>query len=119
MAGVTEVSLAVVTDYVDPVAHNRAAWDREVDRGNEWTRPVGPDVIARARAGDWSVEPIHAASLGRGRSRSRDHPRNMASTSGSDRTSPMSAVPAAGPLPSSSPRTICTARTPAATLPAQ
>jgi SAM-dependent methyltransferase len=39
----------------DPVAHNRAAWDREVDSGNEWTRPVGPEVIARARAGDWSV----------------------------------------------------------------
>ena len=39
----------------DPVAHNRAAWDREVGTGNEWTVPVGPDVIARARAGDWSV----------------------------------------------------------------
>jgi SAM-dependent methyltransferase len=26
-----------------------------VDSGNEWTRPVGPDVVARARAGDWSV----------------------------------------------------------------
>ncbi len=39
----------------DPVAHNRAAWDREVDSGNEWTRPVGPEVIARARGGDWSV----------------------------------------------------------------
>jgi SAM-dependent methyltransferase len=39
----------------DPVAHNRAAWDREVDNDNEWTRPVGPDVIARARAGDWAV----------------------------------------------------------------
>jgi hypothetical protein len=39
----------------DPVAYNRAAWDREVDQENEWTRPVGPDVIARARAGDWSV----------------------------------------------------------------
>jgi SAM-dependent methyltransferase len=39
----------------DPVAYNRAAWDREVDSGSEWTRPVGPDVIARARAGDWSV----------------------------------------------------------------
>jgi SAM-dependent methyltransferase len=44
-----------VTAGFDPVAHNRAAWDREVDSGNEWTRPVGPDVIARARAGDWSV----------------------------------------------------------------
>jgi SAM-dependent methyltransferase len=44
-----------VAENLDPVAHNRAAWDREVDRGNEWTQPVGPDVIARARAGDWSV----------------------------------------------------------------
>jgi SAM-dependent methyltransferase len=44
-----------MTHEVDPVAHNRAAWDKQVDGGNEWTRPVGPDVIARARAGDWSV----------------------------------------------------------------
>jgi SAM-dependent methyltransferase len=44
-----------VADGFDPVAHNRAAWDREVENDNEWTRPVGPDVIARARAGDWSV----------------------------------------------------------------
>ena len=44
-----------MTENLDPVAYNRAAWDREVDRGNEWTRPVGPDVIARARTGDWSV----------------------------------------------------------------
>jgi SAM-dependent methyltransferase len=44
-----------VEENFDPVAHNRAAWDREVNNDNEWTRPVGPDVIARARAGDWSV----------------------------------------------------------------
>ncbi len=44
-----------MTERFDPVAHNRAAWDREVANDNEWTRPVGPDVIARARAGDWSV----------------------------------------------------------------
>ena len=44
-----------MAEEFDPVAHNRAAWDREVDSGNEWTRPVGPAVIARARAGDWSV----------------------------------------------------------------
>ncbi len=44
-----------MTESFDPVAHNRAAWDREVDSDNEWTRPVGPEVIARARAGDWSV----------------------------------------------------------------
>ncbi|MCW2905343.1 MAG: methyltransferase [Actinomycetia bacterium] len=42
-------------DDFDPVAHNRDAWDREVESGNEWTRPVGPGVIARAREGDWSV----------------------------------------------------------------
>ncbi len=44
-----------MTGEVDPVAHNRAAWDREVDAGNEWTVPVGPDVIQAARAGDWSI----------------------------------------------------------------
>jgi SAM-dependent methyltransferase len=37
------------------VAHNSAAWDREVDAGNEWTVPVGPEVIAAARLGQWSV----------------------------------------------------------------
>jgi SAM-dependent methyltransferase len=47
--------MAAVPEEFDPVAHNRAAWDREVDSGSEWTRPVGPEVIARARAGDWSV----------------------------------------------------------------
>src|SRR5215469_15043203 len=44
-----------VSEQFDPVAHNRAAWDREVANDNEWTRPVGPEVVARARAGDWSV----------------------------------------------------------------
>ena len=44
-----------MSEQFDPVAHNRAAWDREVANDNEWTRPVGPEVVARARAGDWSV----------------------------------------------------------------
>ena len=44
-----------MTGPIDPVAHNRAAWDRQVDQSNEWTVPVGSDVIERARAGDWSV----------------------------------------------------------------
>ena len=48
-------SLLAMAEDFDPVAYNRAAWDREVDQGNEWTRPVGPDVIEKARAGDWSV----------------------------------------------------------------
>lgn len=42
-------------DDIDAVAHNRAAWDRQVADGNEWTQPVGADVIAQVRAGDWSV----------------------------------------------------------------
>lgn len=40
---------------VDPVAHNRTAWDRQVELGNEWTVPVSADAVARARRGDWSV----------------------------------------------------------------
>jgi SAM-dependent methyltransferase len=35
--------------------YNRAAWDRQVDSGNEWSVPVTPETIARARTGDWSV----------------------------------------------------------------
>ncbi|HEU4426813.1 MAG TPA: class I SAM-dependent methyltransferase [Pilimelia sp.] len=55
-----------MTDEIDPIIHNRAAWDRRVDEGDEWTRPVSPDVIARARQGDWSVvligyEPVDRA----------------------------------------------------------
>jgi SAM-dependent methyltransferase len=40
---------------IDPVAHNRTAWDRQVELGNEWTVPVSAEVVARARTGDWSV----------------------------------------------------------------
>jgi SAM-dependent methyltransferase len=35
--------------------HNRDAWDREVERGDQWTIPVGPDVIAAAREGRWGI----------------------------------------------------------------
>lgn len=55
-----------MTGDFDPVAYNRAAWDREVDRGNEWTSPAGPEVIARARAGDWSVVLIGYEPVPRG-----------------------------------------------------
>ena len=40
---------------IDPVMHNREGWDREVEHGNRWTVPVSAEVVARARAGDWSV----------------------------------------------------------------
>jgi SAM-dependent methyltransferase len=35
--------------------YNRRAWDRQVDEGNRWTVPVGPEVTAAARRGEWSV----------------------------------------------------------------
>jgi SAM-dependent methyltransferase len=47
-----------MTDMIPPhdiLRYNRRAWDRQVERGNPWTIPVGPDVIARARRGDWEI----------------------------------------------------------------
>jgi len=35
--------------------YNRGAWDAEVERGNPWTVPVSPEIIRRAREGDWEV----------------------------------------------------------------
>jgi len=40
---------------VDILAYNRRAWDREVELGNPWTVPVGPEAIAAARRGEWRV----------------------------------------------------------------
>ena len=40
---------------MDPIAHNREAWDRQVEQNNEWTRPVSSDEVERARTGDWSI----------------------------------------------------------------
>ncbi len=34
---------------------NRRAWDRQVESGNPWTVPAPPEVIARARQGDFSI----------------------------------------------------------------
>jgi SAM-dependent methyltransferase len=35
--------------------HQRRAWDRQVELGNGWTRPVGPEVVEAARRGEWAV----------------------------------------------------------------
>lgn len=35
--------------------HNRAAWDRLVELGNEWTRPASPEAVAAARRGEWHI----------------------------------------------------------------
>jgi SAM-dependent methyltransferase len=40
---------------VDIRAYNRRAWDREVERGNQWTVPVSPEAIAAARQGRWEI----------------------------------------------------------------
>ncbi|MCE9628299.1 MAG: class I SAM-dependent methyltransferase [Candidatus Eisenbacteria bacterium] len=39
----------------DTARHNRAAWDALVEKGNQWTQPVGPEVIAAARRGEWQI----------------------------------------------------------------
>src|SRR3954453_11649515 len=39
----------------DVLGYNRRAWDRQVDGGNRWTVPVGPEEVARARRGDWRI----------------------------------------------------------------
>jgi SAM-dependent methyltransferase len=39
---------------MDVVAHNRAAWDREVEQGGEWTLPVSAETVAAARRGEWA-----------------------------------------------------------------
>jgi len=40
---------------VDLRAYNRHAWDRNVEKQNRWTIPVGPEAIARARAGHLEI----------------------------------------------------------------
>jgi SAM-dependent methyltransferase len=40
---------------MDVREYNRRAWDRQVEGGNEWTVPVGPEVIEEARRGRWAV----------------------------------------------------------------
>jgi SAM-dependent methyltransferase len=40
---------------MDVRAYNRAAWDRQVEKGDRWTVPVSPEVIAAAREGMWEI----------------------------------------------------------------
>jgi SAM-dependent methyltransferase len=40
---------------MDVPEYNRGAWDRQVESGNPWTVPVGPEVIRAARRGEWEV----------------------------------------------------------------
>ena len=40
---------------MDVPEYNREAWDRQVENGNQWTVPVGAEVIEAARRGQWTV----------------------------------------------------------------
>lgn len=40
---------------VDVTAFNKNAWNREVEKGNEWTIPVSPEEIAKARLGNFKI----------------------------------------------------------------
>lgn len=40
---------------MDIVDYNRQAWDRLVERGNEWTVPVSHDAVEAARRGEWRI----------------------------------------------------------------
>ncbi len=40
---------------MDVRGYNQEAWDREVEHGNQWTVPVGPEVIEAARRWQWEV----------------------------------------------------------------
>jgi SAM-dependent methyltransferase len=42
-------------EKMDLLAHNRLAWDKEVERKNPWTIPVTAESVARARKGDWQI----------------------------------------------------------------
>ena len=41
---------------MDVRAYNREAWNREVDGGeSQWTKPVSPEIIAKARKGEFGI----------------------------------------------------------------
>ena len=42
-------------DKTDVLHHNAVAWDVQCDKQGEWSRPVTPELVAKARRGDWQV----------------------------------------------------------------
>lgn len=59
---------------MDPLQHNRRAWNRQSAAGGPWCTPVDAATVKRARAGDWRiiltpVLPVPAAWLGDVRNR--------------------------------------------------
>ena len=44
-----------MSDGIDVRAYNREAWNRQVEKGNQWTVPVSIEVVAAARRGEWQI----------------------------------------------------------------
>ena len=40
---------------MDIRAYNRDAWNKEVEGANRWTQPVSPEIIAKAKLGEFSI----------------------------------------------------------------
>ncbi len=40
---------------MDVYKYNSEAWDAEVGKGNPWSRPVSPEEVAKARAGEFRI----------------------------------------------------------------
>lgn len=53
--------------------YNRDAWDKQVDKGNQWTQPVSPEIIAAARNDDWNVDLTEQKHVPRAWFHIRDH----------------------------------------------
>ncbi|QDP38970.1 class I SAM-dependent methyltransferase [Radiobacillus deserti] len=41
---------------MDTIKHNQAAWDKKVEDGVVYTKPVSKEVIAQSKRGDWSIK---------------------------------------------------------------
>ena len=44
-----------MTEPIDILAHNTAAWNLQAAKDCDWSRPVDSAEIARARAGSWQA----------------------------------------------------------------
>lgn len=42
-------------ERLDILEHNRIAWNKNVDSGNEWTKPVSKEAVDKARNGEWEL----------------------------------------------------------------
>lgn len=40
---------------MDVTRYNSEVWDREVESGNVWTKPVSPELIQKVKGGQWEI----------------------------------------------------------------